>query len=182
MQLNNKITGQIIIIDYIDFLSNSVFYSVYEFGGDNKVLQSNEMFTFETFKIIDLLDTLCNVKEQCYNKLIEQKYTDFELSLNEDKNWLIETRPIRLLIPLEFANNHLKIDDNLGKIINRERKLNAQSINKFLFTIKSHIVAYFNMISPDIDPETNKTDEEVLYPFIRTPQNPTGEIIIETLN
>lgn len=177
MQLNNLNNGKVVEIDSIDILNNCVFYSLYEFGGNNKQLINSGMFRFNNFQINECLDLLCNTKTVCLEHLRDEYFKDFTLSI-DDKNWLRPLRIIRLIWDKKqvtdeflFLQEHTALANILNREINNNKVLPEDE--RFIFVNTDTIVTYFNGI--------DEGDTTVIAPYLRSPENPNG-IIDETLN
>ncbi len=177
--LYNKTTGQKVIITKINTSNNHVGFDVFDLASDNIEPSKTEVHKFTTFQIADKFFETVSIHDECLAKLAEEKLTDFIVE-EENQNWLIDSKSIRMLIPIEWLNEVL-ISDNLidvAEVITREQRLNAQSTEKHIFKGDKYFTAYYSSISQTPN-ENGKSDFEIMMPHVMTEQNLEGKIIVE---
>ena len=167
MQLNNKNTHEIMLINRIDFDTNSVILSKYH--RPNGTLSEN-IRVYIDVNSLDLkskLQETVNMYDTIYNHLVTlQEFIDYEAS-TDLLNWKVSDRNIRLIIPQSLVNQAMLEQNDLNTIIQRELASNAQATNKFVFQTEQEAVAYFHQV--------DSADAPIIQPYIDS-----GEIILET--
>jgi len=175
-QLNNEITGEIIIIGKAT--ENNTYYKRFE----NKYFADNKLFGIDNANPCEPYDLdyefegplsvtkISDIKQlqiiASQPKVLEIE-KDFVLS-DDLKNWLILSRPIRLTMTNEFIMKELELFTPLAEIIIRITKENAEAQEKFIFKGEKGTVAYFNQMS--------EADAPIVTPYIVS-----GKIIMESL-
>ncbi len=171
MNINNTTNGNVIKINKIK--DTGTFYNIYE----NTYCAENNLYPIK--KKTDARDTTLvpsepmneeDLRKHTSKLKILEAETNFELS-DDEQNWLIDSRPIRMLMKNTFLNEVLTKDEHrpLSIIIREELDANYNSDEKFIFVGNNYQTAYFL----DIDDE----DEPIITPYIAQ-----GKIIIENKN
>lgn len=181
-KLYNKKTGQKAVINKINASSNHVVFDMFDLASDSIEPSATEVHKFTTFQIEDKFFETVSIHDECLAKLAEEKLTDFIVE-EENQNWLIDSKPIRMLIPIEWLNKVLISEEllDVAEVITKEQRLNAQSTEKHIFKGEKYFIAYFNSISQTPN-ENGKSDFDIMMPHVMTEQNPEGKIVVEQIN
>jgi hypothetical protein len=177
-KLYNKETGQEVSIEKINVENNHVVYSIKD-AANNNIESTSIAHKLSTYHIKEDLFRLVNISKECLSALQAEKLTEFVVE-EENQNWLVADRAIRMLIPIEWLNEVLISDTliDVAEVITREQRLNAQATNKHVIKGDKHFVAYFNSINQTAN-ENGLSDFDIMMPHVLTEQNPQGKIIVE---
>jgi hypothetical protein len=179
--LYNTTTGQKATISKINVDNNHVIYEVFDGANSNIEASQTKAYKFSDYEIRQALYKLVNTAEECLENLA---IDGFELQ-DDNQNWLMPDRTLRLFIPKEWLIQEVFVEPqhaDLAYIINREQQLNARATEPYILNKEKYLIGYFHSI--DDMPNDNldgKTDTEVLQPYIFDAElNPQGKIIMET--
>ena len=167
MQLNNTNTHEVIKINVVDTRQNLITYSRYE--RPDGILLSQGSLEPETVDLRQKISEILTISllQVAYEILLNEVFTEnYILSTSNDKNWKIEDRVIRLIIPNKLINENLIAQNDLNTIIQRELVNNTNATEPYLFNSENTAICYFNVVADE--------DAGIISPYLQT-----GEIILE---
>lgn len=159
MQLNNKLTNEIVKITKIDILQNRISYNILNVD-ESKV--EDRFYNPET-NLKTKLDVVTNFKELCLNELKTNVFPDCEIE-EDEKNWIHSTREVRLVLKKDTITASLRETNPLKIIIDRLAIENSEAEEKFIFEGAEKVVVYIAEIA--------QNDQDYVIPYILS-----GEII-----
>lgn len=161
MQLNNKKTQGIIVIDEVrpDLLLFSEYENTY-LKETTEILQKGFVWYLDKDKNIENQTINQFEKVEAYNFLLK-KFPDYEIS-EDSQNWKYSTRIQRLTIPNTIITESILNQDSFSLIINRMIAENKVEIvadrNPYIYRGETQAICYIN----DVNPE----DQAVVLPLI----------------
>ena len=161
--LNNKVTGDRIVINTINIDSNSIKYSVL---AANSTQLSSTKYTFSTIQLRDNLNTSTIYGELVLDTLkTELVLPDYEIE-TDVQNWLSPTKSMRFFIPALLQLDALREQTDFNDVM-----LNMIAASKEDADVKIIINSVFTTVYADsIDP----VNESVITPLIES-----GAIVLE---
>lgn len=114
--LNNKVTGESIVIDKVDIVSNTIQYSIINASGIK--VSSKLPHTFSTIKLGDYFSTPTNYETLIFETLkTELILPDFIVEA-DSQNWLSPTKSMRFYASHENVAEGFKEQNGLATIFN----------------------------------------------------------------
>ena len=129
MQLNST-NGNCILIDKYDINNNRVIYSIFDFGGGEKI--NTLSYTFKNRILADYYNVETNFENLCLDQLNLELNLGFELS-NDPKNWTIvknvenQNTTLRVYLPAIVLNEEFNTGSNLDQLIDSMKVYGSQS-------------------------------------------------------
>ena len=156
MQLNNLVTGKIIIIDSKNITLSGIAY--YQYENSIEATKNNIQFVgtiSETINKKVLPDPLLTIEENelklAYNLILEKAgLTGFEIS-EDPKNWKFLIEPnkeiIRVFVPNELILNAMQADEGTNLYLLSELILGMRSVVKqFAVKTENYTVQYLKFL------------------------------------
>lgn len=148
MQLNNKITGEVIIVNKIDILKNVLFYKKISISGETIL---DTYYRFMNLNLSDNLNTSTNYYYLVLTQLkLELNLTDFILE-DTTQNWLSPTKTKRFIIPNSLIVTSVKEGNEFKTAIDKIVADSKIDTDILIIETSNNTIVYANSVDSSIE-------------------------------